>query len=168
MIGMRANNMRTNFSKRSAAAVVTLFLAAMPAMAEPPATHDLTRQFVTAGVAIDGLRAVEVGGILVLRGRASDRASAEQAAALAQTMGYSRVANLIQVADIPDDARITRVAERELAVHRGLDGTQIAVESSNGVVRLSGKFANELQKDMAAQLVRNIGGVRAVQIALQR
>jgi len=68
---------------------------------------------------------VEVGGIIVLRGRTSDRAAAEKAATVAQTLGFSRVANLIQVADAPDDARIMRAAERELSVHRGLDGTQI-------------------------------------------
>jgi hyperosmotically inducible periplasmic protein len=165
---MKANNMRTILRRRCAAALATLCLVALPVMAEAPATHDLTPQFVTAGAVVDGLRAVEVGGIVVLRGRTSDRASAEQAAAIAQSLGYARVANLIQIAGAPDDARIARIAERKLAGYRGMDGTQIAVESSNGVVRLSGKVANEMQKDMAVQLVRNIDGVRAVQIALQR
>jgi hyperosmotically inducible protein len=119
-------------------------------------------------VAVEGFRAVEVGGIVVLRGRAANEGSAQQAASIVQSLGYARVANLIQIANVPDDARITRAAERELAVHRGLDGTQIAVDSSNGVVRLSGKVSSELQKDMAATLVRSIDGVRAVQIALQR
>jgi len=78
------------------------------------------------------------------------------------------VANLIQVADVPDDAQIMRTAERRLAVHRGLDGTQIVVDSTNGVVRLSGKVSSEVQKDVAVNLVRKIEGVRAVQMALQR
>ena len=157
---MRANNL-----KISAALAVLLF--AIPVMAEQPATRDVTQQFVTAGVTVEGLRAVEVGGIVVLRGRTTDSAAAEQVASIAQALGYARVANLIQV-EVADDVRIERAAERRLAIYRGLDGTQIAIDSTNGVVRLTGKVSSELQKDMAASLVRNIDGVRSVQVALQR
>ena len=159
---MRANNLKQTI------AAITFALAALPLFAQQPATRDLTSQFTNAGVVIDGLRAVEVGGIVVLRGRTMDQNSAQQAASFAQSLGYARVANLIQVAEAPDDARIERAAERQLAVHRGLDGTQIAVDSTNGYVRLTGKVYSELQKDMAVSLVRNIVGVRAVQAELQR
>jgi osmotically-inducible protein OsmY len=146
---------------------VALFFA-VSALAEPPASHDVTAQFVNASAIIEGFRAIEVGGIVILRGYASDTSSAEQAALVAQTLGYTRVANLIQIDAVPDDARIARAAERGLALQRGLDGTQIVVESSNGVVRLSGTVSNEIQKDMAVHLVRNIDGVRSVQMALKR
>lgn len=146
---------------------MVLFLA-IPMMAEPPATSDVTLQFMSAGIAAEGFRAVEVGGIVVLRGRVADKAMAEQASTVAQSLGYTRVANLIQVADVPDDARIARMAERELGVNRGLDGTQIKVASTNGIVRLTGTVLNEIQKDMALHLVRNIHGVRSVQMALRR
>src|SRR3954453_19941171 len=159
---MRPNNIK------SVAIAAAFVLAALPVLAQQPASRDLTQQFVTAGVAVEGLRAVEVGGIVVLRGRTADKTAAEQAATVAQSLGFTRVANLIQVADVPDDARIMRLAERELSVHRGLDGTQIVVDSNNGIVRLSGKVSNEVQKDVAVSLVKNINGVRAVQIALQR
>lgn len=162
LIVMRANKIKFGV------AIVAAFVLSIPAMAQQSATRDLTQQLVTAGVAVGDLHAVEVGGIVVLRGRAADAVSAQQAATIAQSLGYTRVANLIQVADVPDDARITRDAERQLAVHRGLDGTQIAVDSKNGVVQLRGKVTNELQKDMAVTLVKNIDGVRAVQMALQR
>lgn len=160
--------MRANKINIGVAVVAAFVLSTIPVMAQQPATRDLTQQFVTAGVAVEDLRAVEVGGIVVLRGRTTDRTAAEQAATVAQSLGFARVANLIQVADVPDDARIMRAAERQLAVHRGLDGTQIVVDSTNGIVRLSGKVSNEVQKDVAASLVRRIDGVRAVQIALQR
>jgi len=146
---------------------VALFFA-VSALAEPPASRDVTAQFVNASAIIEGFRAIEVGGIVILRGYASDTSSAEQAALVAQTLGYTRVANLIQIDAVPDDARIARAAERGLALQRGLDGTQIVVESSNGVVRLSGTVSNEIQKDMAVHLVRNIDGVRSVQMALKR
>src|SRR3954466_2443389 len=158
---MRANNLKISVA-------VALFVAAVPVMALQPASRDITPQFVTAGVTVEGLRAVEVGGIVVLRGRTTDPAVAQQAAAIAEALGYARVANLIQVVEVADDARIERMAERRLAFYRGLQGTQIAVDSTNGVVRLTGKVSNELQKDMAASLVRNIDGVRSVQVALQR
>ena len=146
---------------------MALFFA-VSALAEPPASRDVTAQFVNASAIIEGFRAIEVGGIVILRGYASDTSSAEQAALVAQTLGYTRVANLIQIDAVPDDARIARAAERGLALQRGLDGTQIVVESSNGVVRLSGTVSNEIQKDMAVHLVRNIDGVRSVQMALKR
>lgn len=154
------------------AGVLVAVFFAVSAIAEPPATHDVTAQFtahfVSGGVILEGFRAVEVGGIVMLRGHSSDRASAEQAAIVAQTLGYKRVANLIQIDAIPDDARIARDAERGLALQRGLDGTQIVVASSHGVVRLSGTVSNELQKDMAVYVVRNIDGVRSVQMSLKR
>jgi len=160
--------MRANKTKLGVAIVAAFVISTIPLLAQQPASHDLTQQFVTAGVVAEGLRAVEVGGIVVLRGRTTDKRVAEQASAVAQSLGFARVANLIQVADVPDDAQIMRTAERRLAVHRGLDGTQIVVDSTNGVVRLSGKVSSEVQKDVAVNLVRKIEGVRAVQMALQR
>jgi osmotically-inducible protein OsmY len=161
---MRANN----FKSRAAAVAIAVSLCAIPAFAIQPASHDLTQQLVRAGVAVEGLRAVEVGGIVVLRGRTADRASAETAATVAQALGYARVANLIQVNQAPDDERIERAVERELSVHRGLDGTQIAVDSTNGVVHLTGRVYSELQKDMAVNVVKTVDGVRGVEASLQR
>jgi osmotically-inducible protein OsmY len=163
IMGMRANKTRIGL-----AVVAAFVLSTIPLLAQQPPARDLTSRFATAGVVVEDLRAVEVGGIVVLRGRTTNRAAAEKAAAVAQSLGFSRVANLIQVADAPDDARIKRAAERELAAHRGLDGTEIVVDSRNGIVRLSGKVSNEVQKDVAVSLVKNIDGVRAVQLALQK
>ena len=161
---VRANNVRAGMT----GLVVAIVLSAIPAMAQRPATHDLTPQFQTAcaGLDVDDLHAIEVGGIVVLRGKTADRTAAEKAGAVARSLGYARVANLIQIADVPDDARIKRMAERELAAQRGLDGTEIAIDSTNGIVRLRGKVLNELQKDMALSLVRNIDGVRSVTMTL--
>jgi osmotically-inducible protein OsmY len=166
-IFIRMNGTKRGLIGQAGSALLVLFLA-VPLMAAPPSTRDLTLQFISAGAVAEGFRAVEVGGIVVLRGRVTEKATAEQASAIAQSLGYTRVANLIQVADVPDDERITRTAERQLGVNRGLDGTQISVVSNNGVVMLIGKVLNELQKDMAVRLVKNIDGVRSVQMALTR
>lgn len=132
-----------------------------------PAVVDLTQQFVAAGVHVNGLRAVEVGGIVVLRGDTDDAANAQAAAAEAQTLGYSRVANLIRIVDVPDDAKIQRVAERQLAT-RVLDGCTFHVDSAKGVLTVDGKVQYELQKDLALSILRNIDGVREVRASLQR
>jgi osmotically-inducible protein OsmY len=121
-----------------------------------------------AGLNVQGLRALEVGGIVVLRGKAVDRATAERAGLLAQGLGYARVANLIQVIEPPDDAAIERTAERKLAQQRSLDGCTFHVDSQGGVLRVAGRVQHELQKDVAVSALRNIEGVRTLQTNLQK
>jgi osmotically-inducible protein OsmY len=98
----------------------------------------------------------------VLRGRTTDPSLAERAGVLALSLGYARVANLIRVVAPPDDAAIQRVAERQLAMHRALDGCKFRVDSTAGVVTVGGKVNQELQKDVAIGLLRQIDGVRSV------
>lgn len=150
----------------SAAVAAALLLTAVPSRAESVVT-DLTPKMEQAGVNVEGLRAVEVGGIVVLRGKAADRASAERAGLIAQNLGYARVANLIQVIEPPDDAAIQRTAERKLAQHRSLDGCKFHVESQGGVLRVAGRVQHELQKDVAMRALRNIEGVRTLEADLQ-
>lgn len=130
----------------------------------PPAT-DLTPQFRAAGLKISDLRAFEVGGVVVLRGVAADRETAEEAGRMATALGYRRVANLVRVAPPTDDIAIERIAERELAV-RPLDGCTFHVDSQAGVVYVKGHVVNELQRDMAISLLRNIDGVKSVHAEL--
>jgi len=145
-----------------AAVVSALLVLSTPLMADSTATVDLTPQLQSAGLDIDNLRAVEVGGIVILRGKAVDAAAAQRAGTIAEQLGYTRVANLIQVAEIPDDARIQRIAERKLALQRSLDDCNLHVASTRGVATIVGKVHSELQKDVALDIVRNIDGVRSV------
>ena|SRR5437763_3623002 len=153
---------------RSAAVLAALFVFASYAAALEPAANDITAKFITAGVEVPDLRAVEVGGIVVLRGNAASPVEAERAGQIARDLGYTRVANLVRVMEPADDASIQRLAERELSRHRGLDGSSIRVKSVRGIVNLAGRVSQELQKDMAITLVRNIDGVRGVTSSLQR
>lgn len=148
-------------------AIASLFAGSAFA-AEPDPVKDLTHLFQSSGVSVDRLQAYEIGGIVLLRGRAANAAEAEQAGHIAQTLGYSRVANLIQIVAPADDVEIERRVERQLTTHRGLDGCNISVDSREGVVHLAGHVTHELQKDLALQLVRTVDGVRAVQSDLQR
>src|SRR5436309_3468528 len=149
--------MQTKTTILSAALAAALLLPISPAQAASAReSQDVTASFISAGVNGPDLRAIEVGGILILRGSAATPADGDRAAQFARELGYARVANLIRVADPVDDGAIERLAERELSRHRGLDGTNIRIKSQRGVVNLSGHVAQELQKDMAVSLIRNI------------
>lgn len=148
-------------------AIAAILIAGTTVRAATPQTTDITDKFSGAGAAVDRLQVYEIAGIVIIRGRAADQAEAESLNQYAQTLGYSRVANLIQIVK-HEDALIARKAERELSVHRALDGCQFRVSSDRGVVKLSGKVAHELQKDVAAQVLRSIDGVQSVQVALEK
>lgn len=151
-----------------AVAIAAILMVLTPAtLAAAPQTTDLTNTFRGAGAAIDRLQVVEIAGIVIIRGRAADKAQAEAVGLYAQNLGYTRVANLIQIAT-HDDAQIARAAERELSVHRALDGCQFSVTSERGVVHVAGRVRHELQKDVAAQVLRSINGVRSVEMNLDR
>ncbi len=161
--------MRTT-NKLSATLLVALLSFSIPTLARdssPPAT-DITARFADGGFRISGLRAIEVGGILVLRGKATEPAEVARVAEYAHSLGYARVANVVGIAEAPDDDAIERKAERALATHRTLDGCTFHIDSQQGVVHVAGRVQYELQKDIAADLVRNIDGVRDVKLELQR
>ena len=145
-----------------AAVVSALLVLSTPLMADSTATVDLTPQLQSAGLDIDNLRAVEVGGIVILRGKAVDAAAAQRAGTIAEQLGYTRVANLIQVTPPADDDAIERRTERSLAMNRALEGCRIRIASEQGIVHLAGTVKSELQKDVALDIVRNIDGVRSV------
>ena len=147
--------------------LVALLTLSAAAYAAESATLDITPQLIAAGANVEGLRALEVGGIVVLKGATSDPAQAEAATAAARSLGYTRVANMIRIVDAPDDAKIERTAERALAT-RVLDGCTFHVDSQQGVVTVDGKVRYELQKDVAVNILRNISGVRAVRASIQR
>jgi len=157
-------------SKLNAAAIVVaafVLSATQLFAAETPRANDVTPQFASANLPIAQFQAVEVGGIVVLRGDASSTTDAERAGQFAASMGFSRVANLIRVIDPPDDAAIERSAERQLATRR-LDGCQFHIASDRGVVHLTGTVQYELQKDIATSLIRTVDGVREVHVELVR
>jgi osmotically-inducible protein OsmY len=150
------------------AALFAAVLIVPAAWAVQPETKDVTPLFTNGGIVLEGLRAVDVGGILVLRGRTIDPAQAEAASAYARSLGYTRVANLVQITAPVDDAAIERTVERQLALQRSLDGCNIKIASQGGAVRISGTVQHELQKDFALQVVRNVDGVKSVRSDLQR
>ena len=151
--------------------LVALLTFTLPALALEKASsgaNDVTARFADGGFRIDGLKAIEVGGIVVLRGKTTEPAEAARVAEYAKSLGYERVANVVGVVDPPDDPAIERSAERALASHRTLDGCTFHINSQQGVVHVAGRVQFELQKDVAADLVRGIDGVREVKLELER
>jgi osmotically-inducible protein OsmY len=154
--------MKTTTSLLGAAIVAALLIVPSTLRADATAAVDITPRLRASGLDIENLRGIEVGGIVILRGRTADAAAASHAGAYVQQLGYTRVANLIEVVPAPDDARIERTAERQLALQRSLQGCNLHVDSDHGVVTVVGKVNSELQKDVALDIVRNIDGVRSV------
>jgi osmotically-inducible protein OsmY len=151
-----------------AAALVAVLTAMTPiASAASPQETDLTNTFIAAGVTVDRLQVYEIAGVVLIRGRVQDKAQAAEASRVAQSLGYTRVANLIQVNE-NRDREITRRAEIELTVNRSLDGCKFSVTSEQGHVKVAGLVKHELQKDVAAQVLKDIDGIESVVFTLTR
>ena len=161
--------MRTPIKAAAPVAILIALVFAISPMASAaePEAVDLTQAFRTAGATVDGLKVYEISGVVLIRGRAANKAQAEEVGRLAQSLGYTRVANLVQIVE-NRDAEITRRAEVELTVNRSLDGCKFRVTSDQGNVRVAGLVKHELQKDVAAQVLRNIRGIRSVEFDLTR
>jgi osmotically-inducible protein OsmY len=151
-----------------AAAIFALLIAITPvATAASPEAIDLTNTFRAAGANVERLQVYEISGVVLIRGRVADKQQAEQVGRIAESLGYTRVANLVQVTE-NRDVEITRRAEIELTVNRSLDGCKFQVTSDQGRVRVAGLVIHELQKDVAAQVLKNVKGIQSVEFALNR
>jgi osmotically-inducible protein OsmY len=119
-----------------------------------------------ANVGLEGLTVHNVDGIVLLSGNA-DAAAADKAVAGINNLGFMRVANLVR-ADSFDDEGIRRAAERQLAQTRSLDGCMLKVSCLRGVIRVSGTIHNELQQDIARNVLHGIEGAHEVQFELKK
>ena len=111
---------------RSAVLMAALLVSTIAAAASSaPPVNDITDKFIAAGVQVPDLHAVEVGGIVVLRGTAASPVEAENAAKIASDLGYTRVANLVRVIQPADDANQCkrRTAQRSRRRHVGRSAT---------------------------------------------
>ncbi len=126
----------------------------------------ITNALRRAHVSLDGMSVRNVNGIVLLRGTA-DTATAKKAVAAINDLGFTRVANLVK-AEAFDDDGIRRAAERQLAQTRSLDGCTLKVSCSRGVIRVSGTIQNELQLDVARNVLRGVEGAHDVQVELKK
>jgi len=130
---------------------------------------DLTAAFIKSGVVIDELAVVQISDVVLLRGKTNDRTKAEEAGRIAVTLGYHRVANLIVIVDdATADAAIAYTGQRRLELEPALEGCRFRVNSSRGVIRLTGRVHRDAQGDLAIAILSRIDGVKAVHPDLAR
>jgi osmotically-inducible protein OsmY len=162
--------MKRMIVRAATTAVVLLSMSSVVLAANstaPASATDLTESF-RGTAAVDSLQVYQIAGIVIIRGRTTDATQAALLADRAEQLGYTRVANLVQTVHETDDSALTRAAERELSIHRALDGCQFTVHSDKGVVTVAGRVRHELQKDVAVEVLRGLNGVRGVETDLQK
>ena len=113
-------------------------------------------------------------GIVSLRGEASSMAQKELTAEYARDVeGVKEVKNEMTVAKTPakpgetigekiDDASITAQVKSSLMSHRSTSALKTKVETTDGVVTLSGIAKNAAEKTLVTKLVADIDGVISV------
>jgi osmotically-inducible protein OsmY len=119
-----------------------------------------------ANVPVTNLVVRNVGGIVILRGE-GQAADGQRAVEAVRSLGFTRVANLIQ-SPTYDDESIRRDAERQLARTRSLDGCLLRVSCLRGVIRVQGTMQSESQGDVARRVLKNISGAHGVQVELEK
>ena len=113
-------------------------------------------------------------GAVTLRGEASSQAQRELTTEYAKDVeGVKTVHNEMTVSktsNMPDatlgekidDASITALVKMTLLFHRSTSATHTKVDTSEGIVTLSGKARNAAEKDLVTKLVIDINGVKNV------
>jgi len=113
-------------------------------------------------------------GIVSLRGEASSQAQKELTTEYAKDVeGVKEVKNEMTVAKTPgepsqtigekiDDASITAQVKSSLLSHRSTSALKTKVETTDGVVTLSGIAKNAAEKSLVTKLVKDIDGVNSV------
>jgi hyperosmotically inducible periplasmic protein len=84
-------------------------------------------------------------------------------AAFALSLGASTIAFGETAGQYIDDATITTKVKAALVGHPKLKATQVSVETTNGVVDLSGTVDNKTQESEAVRLAKQVNGVKDVQ-----
>src|SRR5437764_15126980 len=98
---------------RSALFIAALLVSTLAvAASSAPAANDITAKFIAAGIQVPDLQAVEVSGIVILRGTAASPVEAENAGEVAPDLRYTRVANLVRLIAPGAVGTIRRLAER--------------------------------------------------------
>ena len=113
-------------------------------------------------------------GIVTLTGEASSLAQMELTTEYAKDVeGVKEVKNAMTIAKIPakpaetfgekiDDASITAQVKASLMSHRSTSALKTKVETTDGVVTVSGVAKNAAEKSLVTKLVSDINGVNSV------
>ena len=61
-----------------------------------------------------------------------------------------------------DDTTITTTVKAKLAAEKGSTLTRVGVDTTRGVVQLTGVVQSAAERDLAERVARNVGGVKNV------
>lgn len=64
------------------------------------------------------------------------------------------------------DAKITASVKNELYMAEGVRGSKIDVDTSNGIVVLTGRVSTDVERELALKIARAVKGVKAVKDGL--
>lgn len=146
---------------------VAMFVPAV--MFAQPNARDVSAAFIQAGAVIEDLTAVQISGIVVIRGKTNDENKARDVSRIANELGFQRVANLIAVRDdVAEDAAIVYTGQRRLELEPALAGCRFRVDSTLGIIRLTGSVQRDVQSDLAVHILSKIAGVKEVRSDLGR
>jgi hyperosmotically inducible protein len=133
---------------------------------------------------------VDDEGIVQLNGKVDNAGEKSRATRLAMSAGAKRIENNLELATQPtqtatdnietkaksaarevskevNDTWITSKVKTEIALDKGLGGSDISVDTNqNGVVTLTGTVPNEAERQRAMAVTRSVTGVREVKDAL--
>lgn len=91
-----------------------------------------------------------------------EQSPGEQMQQGAQQMGQGIKNAATRAGAYASDAAITSHVKARLAANQGLSSFSISVETSNGIVTLTGTVDNQAQRKLAGQLTANTEGVKGV------
>jgi osmotically-inducible protein OsmY len=125
-------------------------------------------------VSASGTTVYVKNGIVTLQGEAASQAEKELTTEYAKDIDYVKgVKNEMTIAKIPakpvetmgekiDDASITAQVKSSLMSHRSTSALKTKIETTDGVVTISGIAKNDAEKTLVTKLVTDINGVNSV------
>ena len=108
------------------------------------------------------MKAIRTASFLLGLSLCAGAVAAPQSAGTAATQDPAASAAGNESAQPVSDTWITTKVKTELLATKGVSGTDISVETVNGVVKLSGHVAGKAESDKAASVARNVDGVKSV------
>lgn len=107
-------------------------------------------------------------GVVRLSGMVEDEATRSEAVKIARNTDHvRRVVNEIEIGELSmgdriDDAAITTKVKTALGADPDVDASDIDVDTTDGVVHLSGMASTQAEKDEATKVAKGVKGVKDV------
>lgn len=133
-----------------------------------PTSETITSSLKEGGVPTQGLTVAVVDDIVVIRGSVTAPEDIARITTIAKQSGASRVANMVQASQKPDDLLIKQQAERELMLSRALQGCRFHVQSAEGILTVNATVQSDLQEDAARAILRRVRGTQKVEAQFAR